>query len=137
MLLDPTGSNARFRPSRYYQIFIPCDIISLALQGAGGGLSTQSGGEKGVSISLAGLAFQVFTLLIFIGLVAQYSWDFRRRGSPQGPRPDRNFKMFAAFLAFAVAVIFIRCAYRIYELNDGYTGPAIRDEGLFIGLESV
>ncbi|KAH0143215.1 hypothetical protein KCU67_g13664, partial [Aureobasidium melanogenum] len=33
-------------------------------------------------------------------------------------------------------LIFIRCAYRIYELSDGYGGSALHDQGLFIALES-
>lgn len=136
MLLDPSGTVTLFRPSLYYQIFIPCDVISLVLQAAGGALSTVSDGQSGVSISLAGLAFQVFTLLVFIVLGALYTLDFQRKGSSQTRRPDNEFKLFAAFLAFATVAIFVRCAFRIYELNGGYTGAAIRDEGLFIGLES-
>ena len=29
------------------------------------------------------------------------------------------------------------CCYRIDELSDGYNGPLIHNEGLFIGLEGV
>lgn len=136
MHLDPSGSTTRFRPSLYYQVFIPCDIISLALQAAGGALSTQSGGQNGVNISLAGLAFQVLTLIVFIGLVAQYTFDFRGKRSSDTRKPDQKFKLFAGFLGLATILIFIRCAYRIYELHNGYEGEAIGDEGLFIGLES-
>ena len=48
-----------------------------------------------------------------------------------------RFKIFVAFLSLAILLIFIRCIYRIDELSDGYSGPLIHDEGLFIGLEGV
>ncbi len=31
----------------------------------------------------------------------------------------------------------MRCVYRIDELSDGYNGPLIHKEGLFVGLEGV
>ncbi len=48
-----------------------------------------------------------------------------------------RFKVFIAFLSFAILCILIRCAYRIDELSDGWDGPLIHDESLFIGLEGV
>lgn len=134
MYLDP--SCARFKPALYYQIFIPCDIISLVLQAAGGAMSTQSQGssETGVNIALAGLSSQVFTLFAFIVLFAQYAIDFRRKSS--NPHLDGRFMTFAIFGGLATILIFIRCAYRIYELHQGYSGSALHDEGLFIALES-
>ena len=41
------------------------------------------------------------------------------------------------FLSLAILLILIRCIYRIDELSDGYSGPLIHDEGLFVGLEGV
>ncbi len=37
----------------------------------------------------------------------------------------------------AIILILIRCVYRIDELSDGYSGPLVHDEGLFVGLEGV
>ena len=48
-----------------------------------------------------------------------------------------RFKIFAAFLSLSIVLILIRCAYRIDELSDGYNGPLIHNEGLFVGLEGV
>ena len=45
--------------------------------------------------------------------------------------------MFVVFLSLAITLILIRCAYRIDELSDGYNGPLIHNEPLFIGLEGV
>ncbi|KAL8772412.1 MAG: hypothetical protein Q9209_002363 [Squamulea sp. 1 TL-2023] len=40
-------------------------------------------------------------------------------------------------MTISITLILIRCIYRIDELSEGYTGPLIRNEGLFIGLEGV
>ena len=45
--------------------------------------------------------------------------------------------MFAGFLSLAITLFLIRCAYRIDEMSNGYNGPLIPNEGLFIGLEGV
>jgi hypothetical protein len=151
MALSP--SSAAFKPALYYQIFIPCDIISLALQSAGGGLSSQTGGKSdlGVNIGLAGLGFQVAVLLLFIILAGQYSHRYRRNlagighqrnlgdmaiSEMQTPHDWRRWVTSFLFLAIATLLIFVRCIYRIYELSDGYRGAAIHDETLFIALES-
>lgn len=103
-------------------------------------MSTTSSGSSqvGVDIALAGLAFQVFTLACFIGLCLDYAIRYRRSADANyQARCTQQFKMFAGLLAFAIVCILIRCCYRIDELSEGYNGPLISDEGLFIGLEGV
>lgn len=140
MRLSPSSS--QFKPSLYYQIFIPADVLCLVLQAAGGGLSTQSDGSSqiGVDLGLAGLSLQVIVIAIFIGLSVQYLFRFRRdvkAGKVSGDALDGRFKHFMLFLSLALLVIFIRCCFRIYELSEGYSGSAFHNEGAFIGLESV
>jgi hypothetical protein len=48
-----------------------------------------------------------------------------------------RLKLFFAFMALAVVLTLVRCAYRLAELHEGYGGELVRDEGLFIGLEGV
>ncbi|KAG9856601.1 RTA1-domain-containing protein, partial [Aureobasidium melanogenum] len=140
-ILQLSPSSASFKPALYYQIFIPCDIISLVLQAVGGAMSSQSNGSSkaGVDIGLAGLSFQVFTLLFFIVLAVQYGVRYRkdrRNGRVKISSLDGRFKFFLLCLSLSLVLIFIRCAYRIYELSDGYGGSALHDQGLFIALES-
>lgn len=104
-------------------------------------MSSQSNGssQAGVDIGLAGLSFQVFTLLFFIVLAAQYGFRYqkdRRNGRINISGLDGRFKFFLVCLSLSLVLIFIRCAYRIYELSDGYGGVALHDQGLFIALES-
>lgn len=131
-------SLSRLPPKAYYYLFIPCDLVSLVLQGAGGGLSSSSSGssQAGVDVAIAGLSFQVFTLVVFIGLAGDYAVRYWRNAHTEKSFP-RNFRVFVAFLSLAIILILIRCIYRIDELSDGYNGPLIHDEGLFVGLEGV
>ncbi|KAI4171526.1 MAG: hypothetical protein LQ348_006919 [Seirophora lacunosa] len=131
--------HARFPPKAYYWIFIPCDIISLLLQSVGGALSTTSDGssDAAVNVSIAGLSFQVFTLLVFISLTLEYAWRWQRARKASAVKEplSRRFKIFVTFLSAGTLLIFIRCIYRIDELSEGYSGDLIHNEGLFIGLE--
>ncbi|GAM90470.1 hypothetical protein ANO11243_085140 [Dothideomycetidae sp. 11243] len=132
-------SHSRFDPKWYLRIFLPCDILSLVLQAIGGGLSSGSNGNNtaAVDIALAGLAFQVFTLAVFVVLAADYL--IRSRAVWLNMRSPLRFQIFCITSSAATIAILIRCTYRIYELSQGYSQSSVvlRDQGLFIGLESV
>ncbi|KAK0713416.1 parasitic phase-specific protein PSP-1 [Lasiosphaeria miniovina] len=131
-------SLSRFNPKFFVWIFIPCDIFSLILQAAGGALSSVqagTGNKAGVRLSMVGLAFQVVTLVIFVGLFVDYVARYVHK-SKGAPLPSR-IKIFLSFLLLSILFILVRCVYRIDELSDGYDGPLIHDEKLFVGLESV
>ncbi|KAK5168334.1 uncharacterized protein LTR77_006903 [Saxophila tyrrhenica] len=137
MYISP--SSARFSPKIYYWIFIPCDIVSLILQAAGGALSSTSDGDSGpgVNIAIAGLVFQVVTLATFIAATVDYAWTSRNVAAEK--KQALKFKVFAGFFALATILITIRCCYRVYELSEGYSedSEALRDQPLFIGLEGM
>jgi hypothetical protein len=115
----------------------------LTLQATGGGMSSNSAGRSyiGVDIALAGLSFQVFTLSLFVCLATDYAIRYSRGQSAakDGERKEltTRFLVFVGFLSLAILLILIRCVYRIDELSNGYNGPLIHKEGLFIGLEGV
>ncbi|KAH8660043.1 RTA1 like protein-domain-containing protein [Xylariales sp. PMI_506] len=136
--IDPSIS--RFKPKVLYSVFIPCDIVSLILQAVGGALScvstTFTAIERGTHISLAGLVFQVATLVVFCAIFVDYLIACARV-SPGQLVISRRTRVFLGFLFAATTVILIRCIYRIVELKDGYFSATFRDEGLFIGLESA
>lgn len=119
-------------------MFIPCDIISLVVQSIGGALSSISSGSSrtAVDVAIAGLSFQVFTLVIFIALAIEYGVRYWKAQGRTAQLPTK-FKFFVLFLFLAIVVILTRCTYRIDELSDGYEGPLIHEQGLFIALEGV
>ncbi|KAH6894455.1 RTA1 like protein-domain-containing protein [Thelonectria olida] len=132
------ASISRIKPQAFYWFFIPCDVVSLVLQAVGGALScvgsTKHDVEIGENISLAGLIFQVITLVIFISLFADYVWRAKKSSSEY--RLDKTMLIFLSFLFFSTFFILVRCAYRIVELQEGYFSAIFRDEPLFIALES-
>ncbi|KAI0167708.1 parasitic phase-specific protein PSP-1 [Pestalotiopsis sp. NC0098] len=144
---------SRVRPALLYWIFIPCDIVCLCFQAAGGGLSTSTSGKSQMGVdnkkladpvfcvvALVGLSLQVAAMVIFCTLFADYLIRYYRSDlyrSQAGAKLGLRSKLFFGFLALAIVLILTRCAYRLVELKDGYSGRLIRDEGLFIGLEGV
>ena len=137
MYISPSSS--RFPPIFFYWIFIPCDVVSLVLQAVGGAMSSTSNGgsSAGVDIALAGLGFQVATLVIFAAVTADYL--FRSRSVWKAVQFPTKFYVFCGFLTAATVLILTRCCYRVYELSEGYSrhSEALRDQPLFIALEGV
>ncbi|KAF9879484.1 hypothetical protein CkaCkLH20_03027 [Colletotrichum karsti] len=135
--LDPSLS--RVRPKLFYWIFIPADIVSLILQAVGGGSSsvstTKEAVDRGVNISLAGLVFQVFSLLVFSILFADYIIRYNR--SIGRSKMNGRLKIFLLFLGLSTLFILLRCVYRIVELHEGYFSHWFRDEAPFIAMESA
>ena len=99
-------------------------------------MSTSSSGSSkvGVDLAIAGMAFQVFILLLFIGLSADYLIRYFRSSNVA---LETRTKLFFGFMGVAIVLILVRCIYRLVELNEGYSGPLVADEALFIGLEGV
>ena len=98
---------------------------------------------------VAGLAFQVFTLLIFMILCLDFALRTLKRHKQLGESAfDQNplfvalrskwqFKGFLAALTLATICIFWRSVYRVAELSEGWTGNLIRQQWLFVGFEGV
>lgn len=126
--------NSRIKPLSYPRIFIPCDVASLFLQAAGGGIASVASNENrspdiGDHIMVAGLAFQVLTLAVFICLCIDFTFRTLKRMKTMGDtaldptharlRASVMFRSFVVALAFATLCIFIRSVYRVAELNEG------------------
>jgi hypothetical protein len=129
---------ARFPPKYLYWVFIPSDIVSLGLQGAGGGLSASSSGSSqiGVDIAMAGLILQVIMLVFFLALFSDFV--IRYLSSDNAKSLGTRGKVFFGFLLVAVLTTLARCIFRADELKAGYTsGSLVSNEGLFISLEGA
>jgi hypothetical protein len=149
-LIITFGSSWSFlKPKLYTWIFISCDIFSIALQGAGGGIAasveaTDSLFDVGNNLTIAGLVFQVFTLVMFGILSTQYFLRTLRHKhelnpATEGLRRSMKFQIFLGAIVLAYTTILIRCCYRVAELAGGWShkNATLRDEGLFIGLDSL
>lgn len=134
--------------------FIPCDIVSLILQGVGGALaSTESQNNQsaapGTNVMIAGLSFQVATLFVFMVLFMDFALRTYKRYQAMGEdafdqnsafktlRQSTRFNGFLAALTLATVCIFWRSVYRVAELSEGWKGNLIKRQWLFVGFEGV
>jgi hypothetical protein len=145
--------NSRISAKAYPRIFIPCDLASLLLQAAGGGLASAASHSDrdpttGNNIMIAGLTVQVITLFIFITLATDFAVRTVRRTKQLGSqdaldqtharlRASWAFKGFIIALSFATLCIFTRSVYRVAELSEGWNGHLIKTQKYFIGLEGA
>jgi len=148
-------STSRLKPAQYTYIFICCDVVSLSLQGAGGGLASvdtqnQKSPTLGDNVMIAGLASQVFSLTLFAALSAEYgvrvsrvhARDVSEEKDSKGKRwmtekEAKRLKAFLAAIGLAFLLIYIRCVYRIIELSGGWNSRLMKEETKFVVLEGV
>jgi RTA1 like protein len=137
---------SRFRPGTYTLIFCSCDLFSLVLQAAGGGIAsgatTQSQDQMGINIMIAGLSFQVFSLALFAAFCAEFA--YRLWKNPQSWSMEhaslyksKLFKAFLCGLCVATLTIFIRSCFRVAELSGGFHGPLANNQISFMILDGA
>ncbi len=115
-------------------------------------ISSQGDGpydRTGDHIMMAGLSFQVFTLLVFIACAAEFGLNVWRRHKQLGDaaldqsaavaaiRSTWLFKGMLGAIGLATLCIFWRCVFRVAELSEGWNGPLMKRQDLFIGFEGV
>lgn len=121
------------------------DFSSFVLQGVGGELAAtandNSGSEAGRATMVAGVVFQVVSLLIFMGLWLEFIFRLRRTSESAKNiryvelRNTKKFTWFQYALGAAVVLIFIRSIYRVAELQQGFNEPIASNEVSFVILE--
>lgn len=136
---------SRFKPKTYTYIFAVSDFISLVLQGSGGGLAatanSQTDSHRGVNIMIGGLAFQVFSLTVFMLVCADYALRVHRHRTEVDPlyyerRQSKMFRGFLASLTVATLAIYVRSIFRVAELQQGFHSHFANNEITFMVLES-
>ncbi|KAF2193908.1 sphingoid long-chain base transporter RSB1 [Zopfia rhizophila CBS 207.26] len=138
---------SRLRAGWYTWIFISCDIFSLVLQGAGGGIAaTADNGSNmldvGTNLMITGVIFQVVVLVFFGYFLGEYTLrTYRHRDELSSDSlklfHSTPFRLFIGAIVTAYIGVLARCAYRIPELTDGWRSEIMRNEVEFIVLEGV
>lgn len=117
------------------------------LQAVGGGFAGGAGNNMhlrniGTDLMIAGIVWQVATLIVFAGLVADYTLRTRQAWN-QVPESAKilaqklSFRYFVGGVTVAFITIFCRCVYRIAEMVGGWANPIMRDEKGFIVMEGL
>ncbi|EAW13698.1 RTA1 domain-containing protein [Aspergillus clavatus NRRL 1] len=141
-MIQILGPESSFlRPKSYLWIFCTCDIISLVVQAAGGGLASSESGraggntEPGTNTMVAGIIFQMVAITAFVVCGA----DFLRRSRRPHLRArfTRGMTYLLAATVFSVVCIYVRSIYRTIELLEGWRGYLITHEWFFIGLDGI
>jgi hypothetical protein len=85
---------------------------------------------------LAGLGFQVFSIVLFMLLSVEYFWRVTTYGQIL---LTRNKQILATIgsIGLATSFILIRSVYRVIELSGGWNGYLIGVEPCFVVLEGL
>ncbi|KAF4464172.1 rta1 domain [Fusarium albosuccineum] len=141
---------SKLRPTLYTWIFIGCDIVSILLQAAGGGIA--AGADKdpdkidlGNNIIITGIAFQVVTMAGCGLLTVDYALRlFRRKryfrhmeDQPIMGYSSSKTRIFQGAVTFAYVTVLVRCIYRIPEMAGGWGNPRMRNEKEFLLLDGL
>ncbi|GKT49822.1 uncharacterized protein ColSpa_10003 [Colletotrichum spaethianum] len=155
------------RPSLYPWVFVGTDFLSIIIQVAGGaitaakasGSSDETMSKIGEKLVIGGVAFQVANMVCCGCLMLVYVAR-RKSALSAGARPRdetylmerdaqpmsraaasdgeaRRVRAFVYALAVAYIAIVIRCGYRIAENIPAITLEVLRNEPLFLGLDST
>ncbi|KAI9694267.1 MAG: hypothetical protein M1820_009070 [Bogoriella megaspora] len=145
-IININGVNlSRFSPRTYAMVFVACDLLSLILQAAGGGIAatadTPDSSNTGKNVMIAGLVFQVFSLLLFLAFWGEFALRVRKAGEAQkntdyaSLRASRYFHWFQYSLLAATILILIRSIFRVVELQGGFDGTVANNEASFMVFE--
>ncbi|KAI8931314.1 hypothetical protein NX059_011656 [Plenodomus lindquistii] len=142
----------------YPWIFIGCDFGSIVLQAVGGGMAAAGGTKNaklidaGNNLIVAGIAFQVVTMVVCGALVMVYIFKYRKTRSNQAPLNEKSLyqmdkdqgvvslgkiKLFGAMVVLAYTTILIRCIYRVPEMAGGWGNALMRNEREFLVLDGM
>ncbi len=125
-------------PKWYIVVFVIADLISLIVQGVGGGQAavaakTKSDTSNGTHIMVAGICWQMFSMSVYVLLVIIYIFRIIK----VKVELTRNMKIFVGGMSIVTLMIFIRCIYRTVELLGGWSGYIITHEVYFACLDGL
>lgn len=146
---------SRLKPMQYSLIFVICDVISVFIQGGGGGSASNiNSQETGRYVMIAGLAFQVLTMTVFQFLWYDFLWKIYKSQKNYNDeqfnpvyaniRHGRLMPFFKAGVSISVVLIYIRSIYRLIETSIAWNSYLSQKEiyfdileGLMLGLSGL
>ncbi|KAI5831841.1 RTA1 like protein [Schizophyllum commune Tattone D] len=141
---------SRLSPRLYTIVFASTDVISLLVQGGGGGVAvgadTLEGAERGGNIVLGGICLQLAVIVFFSIIASEFFWRYfkdcpRPKLAATHPEPrgmlTRNLILAVGCLGLSTLLLFIRAVYRVIELADGWNGTIIKTEVWFLVFDAA
>ena len=111
------------------KFFFASDILCLAIQGAGAGLSSSMNGGDQTSakaLLIIGLILQLFFFTCFTGITIYINLNKK-----YGLRGVKQYKPIFICLYVTIALMYIRSIFRLIEFTDGWYGPIATNEVYF------
>ncbi|KZT19938.1 RTA1-domain-containing protein [Neolentinus lepideus HHB14362 ss-1] len=151
MVIERLGPQySRLSPRWYSVVFVSCDVVALLLQAAGGGAASstaQNSVTVGGHLLLAGIAFQLGAMSVFMILSAEFLLRYYtdrpvRVKLASAPYParvmiDRPTVLTIISIALSTLFLFVRAIYRTIELANGWEGRVIRVQRYFNGMDGA
>ncbi|KAJ5779864.1 hypothetical protein N7457_007584 [Penicillium paradoxum] len=153
IILNLGAEHSLLKPRLFTWIFIGCDVGSLILQAAGGGVAAAAGKadvkmlKAGNNIILTGIAFQVATMGVCGLFAATFFWKVFRSGdgfsgeknldTSVSPMVSKWMPYLICAEVFAYITVLIRCIYRIPEMAGGWGNPLMQEENEFLILDGM
>jgi len=150
---------SRFSPRVFSIVFVTCDVVSLVVQAAGGGIASiafQNGknASGGSNVMVGGIIFQMFAITLYVITAAEFltrylldkpirapavTDDNKESSITLGQRPAMppHIKQMLVGMIIATVFLYIRCIYRTIELLGGWGGPIIQNQTLFDTLDGM
>ncbi|KAJ7111645.1 RTA1 like protein-domain-containing protein [Mycena crocata] len=139
---------SRLSPKLYTTLFLCCDIISLVVQGIGGGMAAGAvnqlkNPEQGGHVMLGGIIFQMVTITAYVLCAGEFLLRRLRNRPVSAPPPatppalSPRMKLLVGALVFNTTCLFIRAVYRVIELSDGWAGRIIHTQVYFNVLDGA
>ncbi|KAF8965859.1 RTA1-like protein [Flammula alnicola] len=149
---------SRLKPRLYTIIFTTCDVVSLVVQGLGGGIAATApdlaGANRGANIMLGGIVFQLIVIIVYAVCAIEYFVRYHKRAPVSSGtiiRDDKSagsndavrgtftpkLRLMSYALIFSTTCLFIRAIYRIIELGDGWNGRVIHTQVYFNVLDGA
>ncbi|KAL8283440.1 hypothetical protein RQP46_005850 [Phenoliferia psychrophenolica] len=133
VVISVVAQDKSFLSSKLFKIlFITADIFSLVLQGAGGGIAatanTNSAGDAGSNLMLAGIVIQLVVMIVFVG----YGLLWARRAQYELRTASSKLRLLLFGMLFSSIMIIIRGVYRTCELAGGFSGSLAQNQNMFL-----
>jgi hypothetical protein len=110
----------RISATKITKIFVGCDILSFLIQVSGSGIASSNnwqGNTKdiGVNVLIVGLATQLATMLVFLGILARFS---KRTSRKDKVRQDAPVEWKNVFVSVIVSCVLILVRFSLYYLQS-------------------
>lgn len=137
-LVNPSISDF-MKPKLIMWLYFLCEIASLALQGAGAGISVSKTNGGGASSKTAGKVLLIMGLAFLVIIIFTFMLNaiYVHRRPEYGIMQSRSMSRLFLVLYITTALLMVRNVFRLIEFADGFYGSISTKEVYFYCLDSL